>query len=112
MAWSSILPPSISFVEYWVTRFFLLLSALVIGPWLLLLMYDAFLYLFRVATYDIPYVGGRARNRPRPRAPSLSERPSGRARTFSVTVPGMPTSVESVEEKVEGLKRRLEKADS
>jgi len=87
----------------------LLLGALVIGPWLLLLVYDAVLYIFRTATYDIPYVGGRARNRPRPRAPSLSERPSGRARTFSLTVPGVPTAVDAVEETVEGLKKRMER---
>jgi len=112
MAWTSILPPSISFVEYWITRFFLLLAALALGPWLLLLIYDAVLYIFRMTTYDIPYIGGRARNRPRPRAPSLSERPSGRARTFSLSVPGMPTAVEAEEEKVDGLKKRLGKTET
>lgn len=34
-------------------------------------------YILRVALYEIPYIGGRARNRPRPRAPSLTERPNG-----------------------------------
>jgi len=80
----------------------------VIGPWVLLLVYDMILYLFRIATYEIPYIGGRARNRPRPRAPSLSERPSGMARSISLTVPGVPTTVEDVaEETVEGLKKRI-----
>jgi hypothetical protein len=79
------------------------------GPWLLFLVYDAILYIFRAATYDIPYIGGRARNRPRPRAPSLSERPSGRPRTFSLTVPGVPTSIDGAEETIEGLKKRLER---
>lgn len=69
------------------------------------------LYLFRTATYEVPYIGGRARNRPRPRAPSLSERPSGKPRSFSLTVPGVPTAVEEAaevaEETVEGLKKRL-----
>lgn len=79
------------------------------GPWLLFLVYDAILYIFRAATYDIPYIGGRARNRPRPRAPSLSERPSGRARTVSLTLPGVPTSIDGAEETIEGLKKRLER---
>jgi hypothetical protein len=80
-----------------------------IGPWLLLIVYDMVLYLFRTATYEIPYIGGRARNRPRPRAPSLSERPSGKPRSFSLTVPGVPTAVEAAEETVEGLKKRIER---
>ncbi|KAH8663058.1 hypothetical protein BGZ60DRAFT_530207 [Tricladium varicosporioides] len=48
-----------------------------IGPWVLLIIYDAILYLFRTATYEIPYIGGRARNRPRPRAPSLRTSATG-----------------------------------
>jgi hypothetical protein len=80
----------------------LLLGALAIGPWLLLIVYDAILYIFRAATYDIPYIGGRARNRPRPRAPSLSERPSGRSRTFSLTA----NAEEVVEGPVDGLRSR------
>lgn len=87
----------------------ILLGVLAIGPWLLLIVYDMVLYLFRTATYEIPYVGGRARNRPRPRAPSLSERPSGKPRSFSLTVPGVPTAIEAAEETVEGLKKRLER---
>ena len=67
------------------------------------------LYLFRTATYEIPYLGGRARNRPRPRAPSLSERPSGKPRSFSLTIPGAPTAVEAAEETVEGLKKRIDR---
>jgi hypothetical protein len=80
-----------------------------IGPWLLLIVYDAVLYIFRAATYDIPYIGGRARHRPIPRAPSLSERPSGRARTFSLAVPGGPTTVESGEVASSELRRRSER---
>jgi len=76
----------------------------VIGPWLLLIIYDCALYIFRAATYNIPYVGGRARNRPRPRAPSLG---SGRARAFSLPVPGVPTAIEVVEDTVDELKKRL-----
>ncbi|KUJ20566.1 uncharacterized protein LY89DRAFT_446740 [Mollisia scopiformis] len=111
MAWFSILPESFAFVETWLIRLFLVLGMLVIGPWALLIVYDMILYIFRTATYEIPYIGGRARNRPRPRAPSLSERPSGKPRSFSLTVPGVPTAVEEAvevaEETVEGLKKRL-----
>ncbi len=78
------------------------------GPWALLIVYDLVLYLFRATTYDLPYIGGRARNRPRPRAPSLSERPSGKPRTFSLTVPGIPTATDPAEEKTD-LKKRLER---
>jgi len=84
------------------------LGVIVIGPWALFLIYDVVLYMFRTITYDLPYIGGRARNRPRPRAPSLSERPSGRARTFSLTVPGVPLT-DGAEETVEGLKKRMER---
>ena len=80
-----------------------------IGPWLLLIVYDMILYLFRTATYEIPYFGGRARNRPRPRAPSLSERPSGKPRRFSLTVPGVPTAAETGEGAAEGIRKRLNK---
>ena len=84
------------------------LGIIVIGPWALLLIYDAVLYIFRTATYDIPYIGGRARNRPRPRAPSLSERPSGSARTFSLTASGGSASIGGADANVEGLKKRPE----
>lgn len=42
------------------------------------------LYIIRAVAYDVPYFGGRARGRRRPRAPSLKERPNGRKRTFSI----------------------------
>lgn len=86
-----------------------MLGFLTIGPWLLLIVYDLVFYVFRTATYEIPYIGGRARNRPRPRAPSLSERPSGKPRSFSMTGPGVPQVVEKAEETVEGMKKRLDK---
>lgn len=77
------------------------------GPWALLIVYDLVLYLFRTTTYDLPYIGGRARNRPRPRAPSLSERPGGKSRTFSLTVLGIPTATDPAEEKMD-LRKRAE----
>jgi len=86
----------------------LLLGILAIGPWVLLIIYDAILYVFRTATYEVPYIGGRARNRPRPRAPSLSERPSGRPRQFSLTISGVPTPAEAIDT-VGELKKRGER---
>ncbi|KAL8693422.1 MAG: hypothetical protein Q9224_003754 [Gallowayella concinna] len=84
MSWFSILPTHLTIVETWLIRFFLLLGLLTIGPWALLIVYDLLLWLFRSILYVVPYVGGRARGKKKPRVPSLSERPSGRARTFSI----------------------------
>lgn len=56
-----------------------------IGPWAFLIIYDILLYIWRASTYEIPVIGGRARGRARPSAPSLSERPSGRRRAFSLS---------------------------
>ena len=66
----------------------LILGTIIIGPWLLLLVYDILLYLWRSATYELPYVGGRARGKRRPRAPSLAERPDGSHRR-KISVPGI-----------------------
>lgn len=62
----------------------MLLSAFVLGPWIFLMLYDLLLYLVRSATYEIPLIGGRARGKARPRAPSLTERPDGHRRKFSL----------------------------
>ncbi|CAI6340099.1 unnamed protein product [Periconia digitata] len=80
----SILPADYLFVETWVGRTFLLFGAFLLGPWVVLLVYDLFLYIFRSATYEIPVVGGRARGKARPRAPSLTARPDGHRRRFSL----------------------------
>lgn len=58
-----------------------------IGPWAALVIYDLVLYVFRAVTYEFPVVGGRARGKARPRAPSLTERPNGRRRRFSLALP-------------------------
>ncbi|KAM0721266.1 hypothetical protein Q7P37_003554 [Cladosporium fusiforme] len=73
----SILPESLQTVETWLIRIFFLLAVIIGGPWLLLLAYDIILYIWRSATFELPHVGGRARGRNRPRAPSLKERPDG-----------------------------------
>lgn len=67
----------------------LILGSLIIGPWLLVLVYDVLLYLWRSATYELPYVGGRARGKQRPRAPSLAERPDGSHRR-KISMPSVP----------------------
>ncbi|MCJ1466591.1 hypothetical protein MMC07_005211 [Pseudocyphellaria aurata] len=92
MTWLSILPAHLTVVETWITRFFLLLGIVLILPGLLLIVYDLVLYLVRAIAYEVPYFGGRARGRQRPRAPSLAERPNGRARTFSIGGPVMSGS--------------------
>ncbi|KAH9871755.1 hypothetical protein J1614_006011 [Plenodomus biglobosus] len=80
----SILPASFAVVETWITRLFLFIGALIIGPWIALLLYDLVLYILRAISYEIPFIGGRARGKARPRAPSLTERPSGNRRKFSL----------------------------
>lgn len=76
----------------------LLLGTITIGPWLLIIIYDIVLYIVRALAYEVPFFGGRARGRQKPRAPSLSERPSGRARTFSIGGPGVGRSASESEE--------------
>ncbi|KAL2355508.1 hypothetical protein BJ546DRAFT_824157, partial [Cryomyces antarcticus] len=80
MGWSSILPNNLSTFETWVARIFLFLGLVTIGPWAVILICDLLLYSWRSAIHEIPVVGGRARGRQRPRAPSLTERPSGHRR--------------------------------
>ncbi|KAL5120707.1 hypothetical protein ACEQ8H_001456 [Pleosporales sp. CAS-2024a] len=80
----SIFPESLAVVETWIARVFLFLGIVTIGPWAALLLYDLVLYLFRACTYEIPVIGGRARGKARPRAPSLTERPTGSRRRFSL----------------------------
>ena len=89
MSWFSILPPQLATLEIWLVRFFLLLAFLTIGPWLLFIVYDFLLYVFRAFLHEVPYFGGRARGERRPRIPSLSERPDGRPRTVSLVGRGI-----------------------
>lgn len=46
------------------------------------------LYVVRAIAYEIPHYGGRARGRRKPQAPTLTERPNGRKRPFSIS--GVP----------------------
>ncbi|EDU46010.1 hypothetical protein PtrSN002B_008644 [Pyrenophora tritici-repentis] len=77
------LPESFAVFETWIARAFLFLGLISIGPWAALLIYDLLLYVCRACAHEMPIIGGRARGKARPRAPSLTERPSGRRRNFS-----------------------------
>jgi len=58
----------------------MLLGLVTIGPWALLLIYDFAYYVYRSCAYHVPFIGGKAQGKRRPRAPSLTQRPSGRKR--------------------------------
>ncbi|KAH7139042.1 hypothetical protein B0J11DRAFT_574978 [Dendryphion nanum] len=90
MGFLSILPEKLSTLETWLTRLFLLLAFICMGPWIALLVYDVLLYACRSITFEVPIVGGRARGKTRPRAPSLTERPSGHRRRFSLAAARRP----------------------
>jgi len=104
----SLLPESLQTVELWIIRVFvrrqcslpkilpltqqqLFLAIVTFGPWIALLVYDIVLYMWRTATFELPQIGGRARGRQRPRAPSLKERPDGHRRRFSLAGVPVPT---------------------
>lgn len=134
MSWFSILPAYLTIFETWIKRIFvclasfpsipltsadrtspqlitpllqLILGTVTIGPWLLVLTYDLVLYIFRALAYEIPFIGGRARGNQRPRAPSFAERPSGRARTFSI--PGIGSTGNEDEQGVKWRSRDAKK---
>jgi hypothetical protein len=62
----------------------ILLGVLTMSPWLLFLAYDLAFYIWRSATYELPWIGGRARGKQRPRAPSLKRA----ARNVAEVIPG------------------------
>ena len=49
----------------------------------MLVFYDVGLYIVRSVIYEVPFIGGRVHGWQRPRAPSLTERTSGKPRTLS-----------------------------
>lgn len=55
-----------------------------IGPWAALVVFDIVFYIIRVIAYETPFIGGRAQGQRKPPAPTLTERPSGRRRAFSL----------------------------
>ncbi|BCS22458.1 uncharacterized protein APUU_30683A [Aspergillus puulaauensis] len=75
MAWYSILPSELIYIESWVVRFFLCLGLVTIFPWITLIIFDMVLYTWRLLKYYTQTVGGRAQGMQRPRAPSLNELP-------------------------------------
>jgi hypothetical protein len=58
-------------------------------------------------TYALPVIGGRARGKQRPRAPSLNERPNGQRRAFVLT--SYEDTAGAEREEVNGVKRRYPK---
>ncbi|KAF2487754.1 hypothetical protein BDY17DRAFT_320271 [Neohortaea acidophila] len=99
----SILPESLSFIETWLARIFFVLALLTLGPWLILLAYDLLLYIWRSVTYEIPYFGGRARGKRRPRVPSLTDRSRGHVRNISL--PKMFRSHDEQAQEITGASR-------
>jgi hypothetical protein len=87
----AVLPLSISMSSD--VRDQLSLALLVIGPWLAVLVYDLLLYVWRSTLYEIPYIGGRARGRDKPMAPSLTERPGGDPRKLTLPIPPLNDGV-------------------
>ncbi len=73
------------------------------GPWIMLVVYDMLLYIFRAIIYELPFFGGRATGQQRPRAPSLTERPSGQPRKFSMSA---ATSADGETTSGDGLRNR------
>ena len=65
-----------------IPQFFL--GLITIGPWAFLVLLDATIWIYRMTLWEVPWVGGRARGRQRPRAPSLNERPDGQRRAFGL----------------------------
>lgn len=65
-----------------IPQFFL--GLFTIGPWAFLVLLDAIIWIYRLVLWEVPWVGGRARGRQRPRAPSLNERPGGQRRAFGL----------------------------
>ncbi|KAF2665689.1 hypothetical protein BT63DRAFT_428638 [Microthyrium microscopicum] len=71
----------------WVTTISFYMAILFIGPWIVALVYDVLLYLWRSISYEIPVIGGRARGRQPPRPPTLTERPDGAERQQPPIIP-------------------------
>lgn len=65
-----------------IPQFFL--GLITIGPWAFLVFLDAIIWLYRLILWEIPWIGGRAGGRQRPRALSLNERPGGQRRAFGL----------------------------
>ncbi|PKX92189.1 uncharacterized protein P174DRAFT_453415 [Aspergillus novofumigatus IBT 16806] len=57
MAWYSILPPDLIYVESWAARIFVFLGIITIFPWAALIVFDVLLYIWRMGAYEFPVVG-------------------------------------------------------
>ena len=72
-----------------IPQFFL--GLITIGPWAFLVLLDATVWIYRLILWEVPYIGGRARGRQRPRAPSLNDRLGGQRRAFVLLGPETDT---------------------
>jgi hypothetical protein len=63
-------------------------ALIIIGPWIIALVYDLLLYLWRSIFYEIPIIGGRARGRAPPPPPSIADGVKG--------IPPIAAAVEEV----------------
>jgi hypothetical protein len=77
------------------------------SPWLVAILVDLVLYIFRQVWYWIPIWGGRAQGRNRPRAPSLKD---ARRRTLSLA--GIMGSASPGTVRDEAFRRRHERHSS
>ena len=85
-----------------------MLALLTVAPWILLVVYDFLLYIWRSATYEMPVIGGRARGKGRPRAPSLTQRPGGEKRMLGVLdMPQLTPVIERMEPILEDAGRAV-----
>lgn len=65
-----------------------------------------------MVAYEIPVVGGRVQGRRRPRAPSLTERPSGRRRAFSLRGEEADEGGTEPESTLDGVKKRQHQGEA
>jgi hypothetical protein len=76
------------------------------SPWLLAILIDVVLYIFRQVWYWVPIWGGRAQGRSRPRAPSL------KARKRNLSLAGIMGNASPERVQDEGFRRRHERNSS
>lgn len=107
MGWYSLLPPYLTLVETWIIRIAIFCAVVNISPWLLAILIDLILYMFRQIWHWIPIWGGHARGQTRPRAPSLKE---ARRRTLSLI--GIMGSSSPGRVREESSRRRYERNTS
>lgn len=85
----------------------LFLAILNLSPWLIAIVYDFVLWIYRCLWYEVG--GGRARGETRPRAPSM--RPNGRRLSFVELISGSPTRRRNTDDGLAELRQRRHRRD-